>query len=105
MAFPWAIARAVVRPPTSAGTFPAGQGHPSSAPSASASAAAARMRYLSAMSTWILRDAASGPGLRVAAKDLIDVAGLPTTAGSRAIAEQARPAAADARCLAGLGPR
>jgi amidase len=54
------------------------------------------------MSTWILRDAASGPGLRVAAKDLIDVAGLPTTAGSRAIAEQARPAAADAPCLAGL---
>jgi amidase len=54
------------------------------------------------MSTWILRDAAPGPGLRVAVKDLIDVAGLPTTAGSRAIADQARPAAADAPCLAGL---
>jgi amidase len=54
------------------------------------------------MSTWILREAASGPGLRVAVKDLIDVAGLPTTAGSRAIAEQATPAAADAPCLAGL---
>jgi amidase len=65
-------------------------------------AAAPRMRYLSAMSTWILRDAASGPGLRVAVKDLIDVAGLPTTAGSRAIAGQASPAAADAPCLAGL---
>ena len=54
------------------------------------------------MSTWILREATSGPGLRVAVKDLIDVAGLPTTAGSRAIAEQAMPAAADASCLAGL---
>jgi amidase len=54
------------------------------------------------MSTWIVREAASGPGLRVAVKDLIDVAGLPTTAGSRVIAEQARPAAADAPCVAGL---
>ena len=54
------------------------------------------------MSTWILREAASGPGLRVAVKDLIDVDGLPTTAGSRAIADQATPAAADALCLAGL---
>jgi amidase len=54
------------------------------------------------MSTWISREATSGPGLRVAVKDLIDVAGLPTTAGSRAIAERATPAAADAPCLAGL---
>ena len=54
------------------------------------------------MSTWILREAASGPGLRVAVKDLIDIAGLPTTAGSRAVADQATPAAADAPCLAGL---
>ncbi len=54
------------------------------------------------MSTWILREAASGPGLLVAVKDLIDVAGLPTTAGSRAIADEATPAAADAACLAGL---
>ena len=54
------------------------------------------------MSTWISREATPGPGLRVAVKDLIDVAGLPTTAGSRAIAERATPAAADAPCLAGL---
>jgi amidase len=54
------------------------------------------------MSTWILRESVSGPGLRVAVKDLIDIAGLLTTAGSRAIAEQATPAAADAPCLAGL---
>jgi amidase len=54
------------------------------------------------MSTWILRETAPGPGLRVAVKDLIDVAGLPTTAGSLAVADLARPAAADAACLAGL---
>jgi amidase len=38
----------------------------------------------------------------VAVKDLIDVAGLPTTAGSRAVAAHAAPAASDAPCLAGL---
>jgi amidase len=54
------------------------------------------------MSTWILKEATPGPGLRVAVKDLIDVAGLPTTAGSPAVADLARPAAADAACLAGL---
>jgi amidase len=54
------------------------------------------------MSTWIVREATPGAGLRVAVKDLIDVAGLPTTAGSRAVAERAAPAAADAACLAGL---
>jgi amidase len=60
------------------------------------------LRYLSAMSTWIVREAAPGAGLRVAVKDLIDVAGLPTTAGCRAVAERASPALADAACLAGL---
>jgi amidase len=38
----------------------------------------------------------------VAVKDLIDMAGLPTTAGSRAIADGAAPATRDAPCLAGL---
>ena len=38
----------------------------------------------------------------MAVKDLIDMAGLPTTAGSRAIAERAAPATHDAPCLAGL---
>ncbi len=41
-------------------------------------------------------------GVRVAVKDLIDVAGLPTTAGSRAVADRAKPADTDAACLAGL---
>ncbi len=54
------------------------------------------------MSTWIIRPDQPGSGLRVAVKDIIDVAGLPTTAGSRALADRARPAAADAACLAGL---
>jgi amidase len=54
------------------------------------------------MSTWIIRESAPGPGLRVAVKDLIDVAGLPTTAGSLALADRAGPAAADAACVAGL---
>jgi amidase len=53
------------------------------------------------VSTWIVTDTAPGSGLRVAVKDLIDMAGLPTTAGSRSLADSA-PAAADAACLAGL---
>ncbi|HTR92132.1 MAG TPA: amidase [Trebonia sp.] len=54
------------------------------------------------MGTWIVRDAAPGTGPRVAVKDLIDVAGLPTTAGSRAVADDALPAERDAACLGGL---
>jgi amidase len=53
------------------------------------------------VSTFITR-LSGGSGLRVAVKDIIDVAGLPTTVGCRAIAERAAPAAADAACLGGL---
>jgi amidase len=42
-----------------------------------------------------------GDGPTLAVKDLIDMAGLPTTAGSKAVADMAEPAAADAPCMAG----
>lgn len=55
------------------------------------------------MTTWILRHpAAPGAPLRVAVKDLIDVAEEPTTAASRAVEATAWPAARDAACVAGL---
>ncbi len=54
------------------------------------------------MSTFIVRLAESGPGLAVAVKDLIDLAGLPTSAGSRAVAASTAPAVDDAACLAGI---
>src|ERR1700677_4168399 len=47
-------------------------------------------------------DNSFGSGLRVAVKDIIDMAGLPTTAGCRAVADTAQPASRDAACLAGL---
>jgi len=53
------------------------------------------------VTTFITRMQYEGSGLRLAVKDLIDVAGIPTTAGSRAVAERADPAAADAPCMAG----
>lgn len=53
------------------------------------------------MSTFITRLASAGAGPRLAVKDLIDVAGVPTTAGCRAVADRAAPAEADAPCLAG----
>jgi amidase len=44
---------------------------------------------------------ADGPGVRLAVKDVIDVEGVPTTAGSRALERRATPAERDAACLAG----
>jgi amidase len=52
--------------------------------------------------TFITSFPARGTGPRVAVKDLIDIAGVPTTAGSRVLAEAAAPAERDAACLAGL---
>jgi amidase len=53
------------------------------------------------VSTFITRLPGTGSGPRLAVKDLIDVVGVPTTAGSRVVAEEAKPAAADAACMAG----
>jgi amidase len=54
------------------------------------------------MTTFITRLDPTGSGPRVAVKDIIDVAGVPTTAGSRAVEKSAAPAARDAACLAGI---
>jgi amidase len=51
--------------------------------------------------TFISRYDTSGPGVRLAVKDLIDMEGEPTTAGCRAVASRAVPAEKDAACLAG----
>jgi amidase len=53
------------------------------------------------VATYITRLDQHGSGPRIAVKDLIDVAGVPTTAGCRALAESAQPAERDAPCLAG----
>ena len=53
------------------------------------------------MTTFITTLDATGAGPRLAVKDLIDVAGVPTTAGCRAVARTAAPTFADAACLAG----
>ncbi len=55
------------------------------------------------MTTFITRlpSASGATGPRLAVKDLIDVEGVVTTAGSRAVAETAKPAARDAACVAG----
>ena len=52
------------------------------------------------MSTFILRADIGRSGRRLAVKDIIDVAGLPTTAGSRSVGDFAEPASRDAACLA-----
>lgn len=53
------------------------------------------------MTTFITPLHAPGTGVRLAVKDLIDVAGVPTTAGCKAVADEAAPAESDAACLAG----
>lgn len=53
------------------------------------------------VTTFITRYESSGPGVRLAVKDLIDMEGELTTAGCRAVAARARPAPRDAACLAG----
>jgi len=56
------------------------------------------------MGTWVIRIAAdaggNGAGPRLAVKDCIDMAGLPTTAGCPVVAEMADPAVADAAVVA-----
>jgi amidase len=55
------------------------------------------------MTTFITRlpSASGATGPRLAVKDLIDIEGVVTTAGSRAVAETAKPAGRDAACMAG----
>jgi amidase len=53
------------------------------------------------MSAFVSRLDEGGSGPRLAVKDIIDVAGVPTTCGSRPIAATAEPATGDAPCLAG----
>jgi amidase len=53
------------------------------------------------VATFITRMHSDGPGVRLAVKDIIDVQGVPTTAGSRALERKAAPAERDAACLAG----
>ena len=55
------------------------------------------------MTTFLLRlDPPPGDGPRVAVKDLIDVAGTPTTCASRPVTASAEPAAEDAWCVAAV---
>src|SRR3954447_6464882 len=56
---------------------------------------------LTGMSTFITKLETTGDGPRLAVKDIIDVEGVPTTGGSRRLERKAKPAPADAPCLAG----
>lgn len=62
--------------------------------------------YRAGMTTWLTRfePPAGGAGhrVRVAVKDVFDLAGVITTAGSVAVRERAVPAELDAACLAGI---
>jgi amidase len=53
------------------------------------------------VTTFISRLDQPGRGPRIAVKDLIDIAGVPTTAGCKALADSATPAVRDAACMAG----
>ena len=53
------------------------------------------------MSTFITKLDSQARGPRLAVKDIVDVAGVPTTCGSKAIESTALPAEHDAPCLAG----
>jgi amidase len=53
------------------------------------------------VSTFITKLDGLGDGPRLAVKDIVDVEGVPTTAGCRAVERTAEPAAVDAPCLAG----
>ena len=53
------------------------------------------------MSAFITQLDGTGSGPRLAVKDLIDVEGVPTTAGCKAVADAATRAEKDARCMAG----
>jgi amidase len=53
------------------------------------------------VTTFITHLDSSGRGPRLAVKDLIDVEGVPTTAGCKAVADAAVPAEKDAPCMAG----
>lgn len=53
------------------------------------------------MGTFITRLSHAETGIRLAVKDLIDIEGVPTTAGSQAVAIAAAPAQRDAPCMSG----